>query len=117
NYRGLTFDPDRHPKLSCVLPGGHRFECLVGNSVQTGLSLAIRAKHPFVPSWDQIGVSADIRAYLKAAIDEEKNIIISGATNTGKTTLLNMMLEWVPADCRVVGIEDTPELKLERFWD
>lgn len=117
NFRGLTFDPDRNPKLSCVLPGGHRFECLVGNSVQTGLSLAIRAKHPFVPSWSQIGVSEEIQAYLKAAIDDEKNIIISGATNTGKTTLLNMMLEWVPADCRVVGIEDTPELKLERFWD
>ncbi|MFC3674938.1 ATPase, T2SS/T4P/T4SS family [Ferrovibrio xuzhouensis] len=117
NYRGLKFDPDEHPKLSCILPDGHRFECLVGPSVQTGVSLAIRCKHPFTPSWEQIGVSPVIRDYLKDAVDRDLNIIVSGATNTGKTTLLNMMLEWVPADCRVVGIEDTPELKLERFWD
>src|SRR3546814_20623804 len=50
NYRGLKFDPDEHPKLSCILPDGHRFECLVGPSVQTGVSLAIRCKHPFTPS-------------------------------------------------------------------
>lgn len=117
NFNGLTFDADTHPKLSCILPGGHRFECLVGPSAFNGVSLAIRCKHPFVPSWDQVGVSPAIRDYLRGAINNESNIIVSGATNTGKTTVLNMLLEWVPDDCRVVGIEDTPELKLERFWD
>ncbi len=44
-------------------------------------------------------------------------MVISGATNTGKTTLLNMLLEVLEDDRRVVAVEDTPELHIERFWD
>ncbi|MBS4047925.1 MAG: type II/IV secretion system protein [Ferrovibrio sp.] len=117
NWHGLVFDPDTKPKLSTVLPGGHRFECLVGPSVQTGLSLAIRCKHPFSPSWQQLGVNDAVRNYLIGAVSAEKNIIVSGATNTGKTTLLNKLLECIPEDRRVIGVEDTPELHLGRFWD
>lgn len=47
----------------------------------------------------------------------EANIIVSGATNTGKTTLLNMLLATLPDDRRVVALEDTPELHIGRFWD
>ena len=117
NRHGLGFDAEAHPKLSCVLPGGHRFECLVGASARSGLSLAIRCKHPFVPRWEQIGAEGLIREYLLDAVKNEKNLIVSGATNTGKTTLLNMLLEAIPADRRVIAIEDTPELHIERFWD
>jgi len=117
NKHGLKFDADTHPKLSCVLPGGHRFECLLGASVQSGLSLAIRCKHPFTPTWEQMGVTQAVKSYLLEAIEQEKNIIISGSTNTGKTTLLNMLLEAVPDYRRVVALEDTPELHIERFWD
>ncbi len=55
NANGLAFDADESPKLSCILPESHRFECLVGPSVRTGLSLAIRCKHPFTPAWEQAG--------------------------------------------------------------
>lgn len=117
NNNGTAFDGEEHVKLSCVLPGGHRFECLVGSSVQTGLSLAIRCKHPFTPSWDQWGASDRVRDYLTDAVAREANIIVSGATNTGKTTLLNMLLATIREDRRVVALEDTPELQLGRFWD
>ncbi len=117
NANGLTFDPDQSPKLSCVLPGGHRFEVLVGASVRTGLSLAIRCKHAFTPTWEQAGVSDTIRAYLVEAVEAEANMVISGATNTGKTTLLNMILNIIEPHRRVVAVEDTPELHIERFWD
>ena len=117
NRHGLKFDPDVIPKLSCVLPGGHRFECLLGSSVRSGLSLAIRCKHPFIPTWDQLGVSDAIRGYLLAAVTDERNIIISGATNTGKTTLLNMLLDTLPEERRVIAVEDTPELHIDKFWD
>ena len=40
NKNGLVFDGEENVKLSCVLSGGHRFECLVGNSTQSGVSLA-----------------------------------------------------------------------------
>ncbi|MCW9046270.1 MAG: CpaF/VirB11 family protein [Alphaproteobacteria bacterium] len=117
NVGGLTFDGEEHPKLSCVLPGGHRFEVLVGSSVRTGISLAIRCKHPFVPSWQTLGVSDRVKNYLINAVRSDTNMVISGATNTGKTTLLNMLLEVLEEDRRVVAVEDTPELHIEKFWD
>ena len=117
NHYGLTFDTDESPKLSCILPESHRFECLVGPSVRTGLSLAIRCKHPFTPAWEQAGVSPAIREYLTEMIRAEANMIIAGATNTGKTTLLNMLLGVIDEARRVVAVEDTPELHIERFWD
>ena len=117
NRHGLAFDPFERAKLSCVLPGGHRFECLSGASVRSELSLAIRCKHPFMPSWADIGAHGPIREYLAAAMAAEKSLIVSGASNTGKTTLLNMLLALLPAERRVIAIEDTPELHIERFWD
>lgn len=118
NASGLTFDGETTPKLSCILPGGHRFEALVGPSVRTGgISLAVRCKHPFVPAWDHLGATPAIRDYLIDVARSERNLVISGATNTGKTTLLNMLLAVLDEDRRVVAVEDTPELDIERFWD
>lgn len=114
---GVTFDGHRGVKLSCVLPEGHRFELLVGNSVQTDISLAIRCKHPFVPTWEQWGISDALRDYLLGKVAEGANLIVSGATNTGKTTLLNLLLAGIPDHRRVVACEDTPELHIKRFWD
>jgi type IV secretion system protein VirB11 len=51
-------------------------------------------------------------AFLRAAIAAKKTILISGGTSTGKTTFLNSMLGEIPADERVVLVEDTPELRL-----
>ncbi|MCK5296362.1 MAG: Flp pilus assembly complex ATPase component TadA, partial [Alphaproteobacteria bacterium] len=118
NIVGTKFHSDNNPKVSCILPTvRHRFECLVGSSVQTGLSLAIRCKHPFVPTWKQVGAIPEIEEYIKNAVLSEKNIIVSGATNTGKTTLLNKMLQFLPDDRRVITAEDSPELEIDRFWD
>lgn len=118
NFTGVKFDPETAPKLSCVIPEvRHRFECLVGASVQSGVSLAIRCKHPFTPTWAQVGASPPVVAYLKAAMLAQKNMIISGGTNTGKTTLINKLLEFLPDTCRVVAAEDTPELAIDRFKD
>lgn len=117
NSNGLLFHPDENPKLSCILDDGHRFECMVGPSSQNGLSLAIRCKHPFTPTWEQVGITDWILEYLLEALGHERNLIVSGATNTGKTTLLNMLLGTLDAERRVVAMEDTPELHIDRFWD
>jgi len=51
-------------------------------------------------------------AFLRDAIARRQTILISGGTSTGKTTFLNAMLREIPAEDRVILVEDTPELKL-----
>jgi pilus assembly protein CpaF len=64
-----------------------------------------------------MGVSEDIVEYITTKTQEQVNVIVSGGTNTGKTTLLNKLLDLYPEDHRVIFVEDTPELQNERFWD
>ncbi|TYC64010.1 CpaF family protein [Rhodobacterales bacterium] len=117
NMRGLKFSETEKPQLSTTLPGGHRFECLIGNSVTTGLSLSIRCKHPKQIELTDMGLSDQMIAYIVEAVRTQRNIAISGSTNTGKTTLLNKLLTFLPDDRRVVSAEDTPELEVDRFFN
>ena len=81
------------------------------------MSLSIRCKHPYDVSWEEYGIEDGIVRYLQNAMDNRRNIIISGPTNTGKTTLLNKLLEFWGDDVRVVTTEDTPEVNIDRFYD
>ena len=113
NSQGLDFS---NGKLSCVIPDVfHRFECAIGPSIRGQISLSIRCKHPFIANWKSLEINNTVRGFLIDSVKKEHNIIISGATNTGKTTLLNMLLEFVPISRKVVAIEDTPEINLDRF--
>ena len=117
NNNGLDFHPNTNPNVSCTLPDGHRFESLVGASVQSGLSISIRCKHPFDATYHDYGISEKVAAFIQNAVIAGKHIIISGGTNTGKTTLLNLMLKSLDAATRLVVLEDTPEVQFDRFWD
>ena len=50
----------------------------------------------------------------RAALLGRRNILVSGGTGSGKTTLLNALVELLPADDRIVSIEDTLELRIDR---
>ena len=50
----------------------------------------------------------------RALLWSRSNILVSGGTGSGKTTLLNALVELFPADHRIVSIEDTLELRIER---
>ncbi len=56
----------------------------------------------------------DILRFLQLAITARKNIIISGGTGTGKTTFLNACLKYVPADQRLITVEDVKEVVVEQ---
>ena len=86
-------------------------------SVQSGLSISIRCKHPFDATYHDYGISEKVAAFIQNAVIAGKHIIISGDTNTGKTTLLNLMLKSLDAATRLVVLEDTPEVQFDRFWD
>jgi pilus assembly protein CpaF len=116
NHAGLTFSAD-NPILSTTLPGKHRFQCAIGPSNAHEISLAIRCKHPFKATYSHFGLEGEPLPYLRDMMKAEKTIVIAGSTNTGKTTLLNLLLGEFDADRRIITLEDTQELDTERFSD
>ena len=74
--------------------------------------IAIEKRHidkQIIPSEDM--ENEELVAFIKQEIINKKNFLISGGTNAGKTSLLNMFLQFIPDDQRVITIEDTEELK------
>ncbi len=59
-------------------------------------------------------VSGAAATFLEAAIEGKLNVIISGGTGTGKTTMLNVLSNYIPPNERVITIEDAAELRLEQ---
>jgi pilus assembly protein CpaF len=58
--------------------------------------------------------SVDLAVLLEACVRGRLNIVLSGGTGTGKTTALNVLSGFVPADERIITIEDTAELQLQQ---
>lgn len=104
------------PRLSAELPGsGERFEGLLPPVVARP-SFSIRKPASAIFSLDDYvgaGTMTDIQARaLRSAVVERQNILIAGATSTGKTTLANALLaEMAKTGDRIVLIEDTRELQ------
>ncbi|MEW6560902.1 MAG: P-type conjugative transfer ATPase TrbB [Planctomycetota bacterium] len=111
--------PER-PILECELPlDGSRFEALVPPLVERA-SFALRKKATLVFTLDDYvskGImTAEQCAAIQEAVAARQNILVSGGTGTGKTTLANAVLDAVAkldAGHRVVVIEDTRELQVD----
>lgn len=54
--------------------------------------------------------------FLEACVAARMNIIVSGNTSSGKTTLLNVLSGFVPSDERIIAIEDAAELQLQQKY-
>jgi len=104
------------PMVDARLPDGSRVNAIISPLALTGPTLTIRkfASEPFTVS-DLIGfgtMSPQIAEFLKLAVRQRANVVISGGTGSGKTTLLNVVCCWVPDNERIVTVEDAAELKL-----
>jgi pilus assembly protein CpaF len=114
---GRTIDAS-HPVLDARLPDGSRVHAIVPPTARTGVYLTIRkfSRHVMsLPELVRIGsVSAAAREFLELCVRLRKNILISGGTGTGKTSLLNALSGAIPVAERIVVIEDTSELKLHQ---
>jgi len=112
-----------HPILECELPngesefGGARMEALIPPVVARP-TFAIRKKAELIfdlANYVEKGIlSPGGRDFIENAVRQRKNILISGGTGTGKTTLANAVLEAVARldpESRIVIIEDTLELQ------
>jgi pilus assembly protein CpaF len=106
------------PMLDARLADGSRVNAIIPPlslqgpvmSVRRFGTVAIDAQHLIeLGSW-----SPEMCVFMEAAVRCRTNIIISGGTGTGKTTLLNVLSKWIPPGERVVTIEDAAELQLQR---
>lgn len=104
------------PMVDARLPDGSRVNAVLGPLAIHGSCLTIRkflAKQLSLAELAQSGsISEAAKDYLRAAVIARKNMLISGGTGTGKTTLLNSLSMNIDAGQRIVTIEDAAELKL-----
>ena len=114
---GRRLDDDS-PYCDARLADGSRVHAVIPPIAVDGPILTIRkfAQDPFTEA-DLIGFgtcTAAGFAFLRACVLAQANILISGGTGSGKTTLLNVLSGYIPADARIVTIEDAAELQLRQ---
>src|SRR5438067_5091787 len=107
-----------HPILNVRLPDGSRLSAIIPPVVGPEPLLNIRIfgrRNYSLEDLERCGTnSSEIVAKLRAAVVDRKNILISGATGTGKTTLLNALADEIPDEERIFVIEDTAEIRLKK---
>ncbi|HEV2418050.1 MAG TPA: ATPase, T2SS/T4P/T4SS family [Terriglobia bacterium] len=106
------------PILDSRLPDGSRVAAVIPPCSVNGVTLTIRkfnARHFTMSDLVEIGtLSQGLARELERLVLERKNILISGGTGTGKTTLLNILANFIPDDQRLIIIEDTAEIQLRK---
>jgi len=106
-------------ELHLQLPGGERLHAVMG---LTGRPAVTIRRHDFTISRlkhlvDLGVVDHGLAEFLAAAVKAKLNVIVAGGTNTGKTTMLRCLLNEIPAEERVITVEDNLEIGLDRFAD
>jgi type IV secretion system protein VirB11 len=135
SHQGISRE---HPLLSAALPDGARVQIVAPPATRGPMAIAIR-KHlsSDLTLDDYVAAGAfastirgieggksetdvqmadlleagDIAGMLSLAVRSRKNVLVSGGTSTGKTTFLNALIRQIPAEERLILIEDTPELR------
>jgi pilus assembly protein CpaF len=107
---------EEKPILDSRLPDGSRVAAVIPPCSLHGVTLTIRkfnAKHFGIEDLIRIGtITEDLAGILENAVIDQQNILISGGTGTGKTTLLNILAHFIPAHERLLIIEDTAEIQV-----
>ncbi len=105
------------PILDTRLLNGSRVNIVLPPVALDGPVITIRKfyKNPItIPKLIKIGsVTEEAARFLEAAVKARYNIFISGGTGSGKTTFLNALSNFIPADERVITIEDSAELQIQ----
>ncbi len=106
------------PMVDARLPDGSRVNAIIPPLAIDGPSITIRkfSKAPLtVEDLIRFGsFTEEFAQFIEAAVISRLNIIVSGGTGSGKTTLLNVLSSFIPADDRIITIEDSAELQLRQ---
>src|SRR5438105_4480712 len=106
------------PYVDARLPNGSRVNIIIPPLALRGPTVTIRKFFKRMLTAERLIESGSITAeaieLLKASAYAKLNIVVSGGTGTGKTTFLNMLSGFIPADERIVTIENAAELQLQQ---
>jgi pilus assembly protein CpaF len=105
------------PMVDARLPDGSRVNAIIPPLSLDGPVLSIRRFGVRLNCEDLLAnqtMTPEILTLLRACIEARISILISGGTGSGKTTMLNTLSKYIPADERLVTIEDSAELKLQQ---
>jgi type IV secretion system protein VirB11 len=140
NFSAQRIDPTS-PLLSSALPGGERVQIVLPPAT-TSRTVAITIRRPsdrqwsigelaragifqrtrragargdaFEPKLLELLSAGDYESFMRLAVVARKNILVSGPTGSGKTTWTKALIREIPADERLITIEDAMELVLDR---
>lgn len=128
------------PLLSAHLPTGERVQVVVPSATSSGtvsftirkpsaqsfsmedyeaqgffdeVSIAGAKLQPYEVQLQEFLQAGDYRSFLEAAVRKKLTIVVSGATGSGKTSFMKMLVNLIPGDERIITIEDTPELSIQ----
>jgi pilus assembly protein CpaF len=106
------------PMVDSRLPDGSRINAIIPPLALDGALVSIRrfGARP-IETKDLIAnnsIALEMVDFLAACVRARLNILVSGGTGSGKTTLLNALSAFIPADQRVITIEDAAELRLQQ---
>jgi len=106
------------PMVDARLPDGSRVNAVIHPLAIGGPFLTIRkfSKDPFqIDDLIRFGtLNAQAARFVQACVVGRLNVIVSGGTGTGKTTMLNVLSSFIPPDERIVTVEDSKELQLHQ---
>jgi len=106
------------PMVDARLPDGSRVNVIIPQLALDGPALSIRrfGARPLLAQ-DLVhngAITQNMLDFLAASVRAKLNVLISGGTGTGKTTLLNALSSFIPTRERIVTIEDAAELQLQQ---
>ncbi|MFF9351403.1 CpaF family protein [Streptomyces sp. NPDC014734] len=108
---------ESNPMVDARLPSGERVNVIIPPLSLTGATLTIRRFPRAFTLQEMINVGSldeQMLILLSGLVQAKLNVIVSGATGTGKTTLLNALSGLIPNSERIVTIEDSAELQLQQ---
>jgi pilus assembly protein CpaF len=116
-YVGRPFDGE-HPILEGRLPDGSRIEAVLPPIAAEGPAVAIRRFCKDTLTMSKLlelgSLTADAAQTLGALVAAKQNVLVSGGTGSGKTSLLNCLSSFIPEHERVLVLEDARELQLQQ---
>ncbi len=107
-----------NPRMDARLPDGSRVHVVLPPCARNGICVAIRQFGDFTLTMDKLiewgSVSPDAAAFLESCVRLKKNMVVAGGTGSGKTSLLNVLSAQIPAEERILVIEDSSELQFQQ---